>query len=697
MAQAGNFPFVRIVIPFTAGVVVSETCGMHDVPLPAWILFAITFAFFSLIVLKVIPLPSYRRRWAFGLLITLVIFEAGFIRSTLYNDPGENLVCPVLQENAEQSHTALGYITSDPEEKSRSVGIELQVIGIMIDHDVDPSRFRTMAYFRNNPEARSLGIGDTIVFRGRFRPVDNAGNPYEFDYRKYMLRKGIPMTIFLDSTHWIKTGCGQPGYLRNTLSNVRKTIHSMIFYSNLDERNKGLALALLVGIKDELDEEVAHDFSVAGAIHVLCVSGLHVGVIFIMICYFFGYLRRAGKGGKVLFTILGLVGVWGYALVTGLPPSVSRASVMFSFILAGKLMDRKIMTMNSVAASAFIILLEDPILIFHIGFQLSYLAVIGIVTLFPILSGIWIPRSRLLVKVRDLLLVSLCAQLFTFPVAVAAFNTFPNYFLLTNMLVIPVTGIVIYAGVAFLALPIISVKPYITWVFDQLLSLMRWMVRMVESIPGSSTDGLSIISIQTCLLLGCVFCLLFWLQGNGKRFLHLSLMILLVFTGTSLLHLYRQRTEQVAVVYNIRGAGVVDIIQGRNRFTLLSSDSIPEKDLQFATRANRIRCGVFRESAGAEEIAVPDNRICMVNIHMLKLVFIRGIPEEITGKDTVDIAVISGNINPDPLLFSHIRARNWVMDGSVTNYRKHQWKETAREKNVSLWDTSTSGAFCHNW
>jgi competence protein ComEC len=688
MFHIGNYPFVRILLPYMAGIAISDRLwGTITGPL-LWMAPAALLILFTLWVHRLIPLPSWRFRWMQGACILSLFLLLGFLgfRPSSLNDTRSALLAEASSANSDCY--AIAVVARPLQAKTSSLAGLIRVIGV---NDTVDRQCHVVAYFYPDSAALALMPGDTILFVSAFRTITPPLNPDAFDYQKYMRRKGIRASVYLGEGSWMLHGKGEQGRVMKAIAQIRQRLIDAINTAAMQEPNKGLAQALLIGVKDELDEEVSHSFAAAGAIHVLCVSGLHVGMIFVIFSSLFRYLKKIRKWGNLLFTLSGLAVIWGYALVTGLPPSVNRASVMFSFILIGKLIGRKNQTMNSVAASAFIILLNDPSLLFHVGFQLSYLAVAGIITLFPVLSTLWVPKWRLLANVRDLLIVSFCAQLFTFPVATATFHLFPNYFLLTNLLVLPVTSIVIWAGVAFLAIVVDPVHAWCTFAFDNLLSLMRRLVTFVDALPGSSSEGVYLAPAQVWIVLGAAVAITFWLHGAGKRYLFFALSGLAIFVAINIRHEVSRDRQQCVVVYHVKKGSVVDLLNGRSRVTLMGDDSLSVINAKFAAESFRIRAGVYHERSVGEVIACNPEENLMVHSGDLSLLMIRNKPSGVDGPIQCDIALIGPRLWPDTAIFGSIRAAFWVVDGAVPFYKTDQWKAIAAEAGVNLWVTSEKG------
>ena len=244
---------------------------------------------------------------------------------------------------------------------------------------------------------------------------------------------------------------------------LRKSFINIFENQGISGRNFAVVTALVLGMDDYLDNDTRKEFSSAGAIHILCVSGLHVGVIYMVLNALLFFLKR-NKYARALRSLILLIGIWFYAMLTGLAPAVLRAATMFSFVIIGTGIKRKAGVFNSLTVSAFILLLFNPFLIYNVGFQLSYAAVIAIVAIQPTIYQIWQPKNKIADNIWGITTVSVAAQLGTAPLGLFYFHQFPNYFIITNLIAIPLATLILYAGFLSVILsPLTIVAKCITW------------------------------------------------------------------------------------------------------------------------------------------------------------------------------------------------------------------------------------------
>ncbi len=332
--------------------------------------------------------------------------------------------------------------------------------------------------------ARTLRYGTRLLVEGQPKRPTPPRNPSEFDYRQYLAHQHIyhrhrPAAFRV-------VGYAPASWVQVWAEDIRRySIETFRTYVR-DQAAFGIASALVLGARDELDPTTRQDYTVAGATHILAVSGLHVGILYFIVAALLGrHPRRRGLRLVVLLVVL-----WGYALVTGLSPSVLRATTMFSVVAIAQALHRPTQIYNTLALSAFLLLLINPNLLFSVGFQLSYAAVLGIVYLQPRLASRWQPRHRVVRWAWELTCVSVAAQLATTPLSLHYFYAFPVYFWLSNLVAIPGAFLVLTGGLLLLVVglwPVPEVMAVLGPLYTGLVKLLNGAMYTVAHLPGATT------------------------------------------------------------------------------------------------------------------------------------------------------------------------------------------------------------------
>jgi competence protein ComEC len=340
----------------------------------------------------------------------------------------------------------------------------------------------------------------------------------------------------------------------------------------LDNESNAFIKALLLGDKSSLDPSTKKAFSIAGATHVLAVSGLHVGIIVSLFSALLGLILLKIKKRKAAWikSVLLLLVIWIYAGITDFSPSILRASMMFSFLSIGQSMTRHSNIYNTISIAAFFMLIINPDNLYAVGFQLSFMAVLGIIYFYPRLSRLFYFKNRLFQKIWNLCAVSIGAQITTFPLALYYFHQFPSYFLLSNLVVIPAAFIVLLLSILLLFLSWIpAVVEILSFALNKIISALHFCIHFIEKLPFSSVQHVYISLSQLLLLLGTLLFLTFFLNTKNVRHLYSSLFVCTLFFAAKIQHQVMTHQKQQVLVYSIAQETAIHVIDHLDHVLLL--------------------------------------------------------------------------------------------------------------------------------
>ena len=320
----------------------------------------------------------------------------------------------------------------------------------------------------------------------------------------------------------------------------------------LSQDQKAVTKALLLGYRYDIQDDLLKAYSSAGAMHVLAVSGLHVGIVYIIASYLLFYLGRIRYGEHARAIILILL-LWAYAMLTGLSASVVRAATMFTFVAIGTGFKRHTSIYNTILGSAMLLLIFQPTYLFEVGFQLSYAAVFGIVWLQPRLKSLWNTKNLLLEKVWTITTVSIAAQIATFPLGLYYFHQFPTLFLVSNLVVIPLVTLLMYLGLLNLTLSLFGILPmFMIQIFGALLYAMNFSVSYIERQASFLIEHIHITRLELVLLYTFIILIFSWLLAGGYRRLAAALVIISIFELSQLQESMALKSEARFVVYDVK-------------------------------------------------------------------------------------------------------------------------------------------------
>lgn len=434
-----------------------------------------------------------------------------------------------------------------------------------------------LLYFPKDTLAYSLQRGDELLIKTRLSPPANNGNPDEFDYARYLVRKGGSGTAYVSAGHWQVVGRDSSRTLRQVALDYRKKVVAL--YRGLGFGGDELAVlsALTVGDKDELSEEITETYSATGASHVLALSGLHIGFLYALMLFLLSPLWRRWHCLKPFLLLLILLLLWSFAFFTGLSSSVVRSAGMFSLLAFSTFQLEKPLTLNTLAATAFLMLLFNPVWLFDAGFQLSFSAVAAILLLQPKLYGLWTVRNRFLRYAWALMTVSVAAQVGTAPLVILYFSRFPTHFLLTNLGVIPLVSLIMYAAVLLLLFtPFPFIQQAFAKVVDALVQMQNAMLRYIEQLPFASVDSLWMDVWSVVLFYLCVW----WAYRAFARhtvanvYIALSVLFLGASRHTAITML--NAPQRGIAFYNVRGCPAVHCLADNSCSWLVCADSLAD-------------------------------------------------------------------------------------------------------------------------
>ncbi|MEZ4800136.1 MAG: ComEC/Rec2 family competence protein [Flavobacteriales bacterium] len=416
-------------------------------------------------------------------------------------------------------------LISEPKVNAYYTSVECEVnhISPNLDYWME-SKGKLLLQFKTDSITEKLEVADRMIIR-----VDSLQKhqqpPYEgaFDYGKYLIKKGIYRRVELKSGKWQMLPEKDISWKQHFVF-FRKRITGLLDRYNVPKARQGVIEALIWGKKDELDKDLLKEFSDAGVVHILAVSGLHVGLVYVVISYivFSFFKANRGRWPRFIFTTVGL---WTYAILTGMSPSVMRASAMFTCLIIVEQFHQSKDNYNILSASAVLLIVLDPSVITETGFHLSYLAVLGIMTMQKPIEGLLFIKNKWLKKLWALTSVSIAAQLSTLPIILYLFHQFPNYFIISNLIIIPIATLVLYFGLAFFAFAWFeSVGHLLNNITNSLVQVMIDLVRWMNSWPYSQTENIQITFIQ-CLLLFPIMIFAFQYLFRKKKYALFALLM----------------------------------------------------------------------------------------------------------------------------------------------------------------------------
>lgn len=685
-------PFTRLLLPLVAGIILQWYLQFsHFIIIAALICYAVVYFIFRQLPLalrfKLLPLQ--------GFIIQLLIIATG-CWLTWQKDLRNH--CNWYGNHYTDSSYLVVHIDEPLVEKNKTYKADGLVEALVQDGKTIAAEGKLILYFSKDSIENSLKYGDRILIHGNLSEINNSGNPGAFNYKRYAAFQGIFHNAFLKEKDWelLQQNTGNP--FRQFIFTARAYVLDALRTSMKSDKDElGIAEALLIGYTNDLDKDLVQAYSNTGVVHIIAISGMHLALIYLLLVWVFAKIPGVKKSKWLqLFLILGCL--WMFSFLTGASASVLRAAVMFSFIAIGKNLYKEASIYNSLAGSAFFLLCYDPYFLWAVGFQLSYLAVLSIVIFQkPVYNSVYV-KNKWLNKVWQLLSVSVAAQVLTFPVCIYYFHQFPNLFLISNMIAVPLSGVILYAEIILTAF---SWLPYVGTYAGKLIAALVWLMNKtilwINSLSFAVWDGIPATVFSTVLMYISVACFGAWLLLKQKKYFKTALAALLVFIIQNTFNSWLALKQQKLVVYNVPRYQAIDFIQG-NQYRFVG-DSVLKQDgiLQnFHLKPGRIsqhltdrtdslpvvfNQGVFYQFK-SKRILIADHRLSF---------------ETSDPKMGLDLIVLSKN--PDiriGQLLSTFNCEVIVFDASNPAWKIEKWKKECSDLHLTCYSVAESGAFIYD-
>ncbi len=654
-------------LPLVIGIVCGDAFP-HAVPVTLWISLLVCSCVFLFI--------SYFIRWRilFGLFLFILLATTGFALASAH---WTNTSLPVPDRATVYQVT----LNQTPERKERSILCPAIVTQMQrADSTLETPRHRpqVLLYLSADSMAATLKRGDRLWIQTRILPPANKGIPHEFDYARFLQHRGVSGTAFIPAGRWQKAGHDSLLTFRQKAANQQEKIVSL--YRHLGFQGDELAVlsALTVGDKEELSEKIIETYSVTGASHVLALSGLHIGFLYALLWFLAAPLWKRWRPLKLPLLAVIVTLLWGFAFLTGLSPSVVRSVCMFSILALSQLQYEKAVSANTLAATAFFMLIVHPMWLFDVGFQLSFTAVASILMFYSKLNRLYQGKHWIIRKIWGLMSVSIAAQIGTAPLVIFYFSRFSTHFLFTNLWVIPMVSLVLYAAIFLLLLsPFPALQTTVAPYVGKLIEMQNYVLQQIEQWPYASFDRLSLDGCEVLL----IYLILLFIYRYQKLAVPANVYTLLgavlIFCIYHTAGRISQTPHKSIAFYNVQGCPSVHCLTNGTPSWLVCADSLPRTQWlcrSLSSHWNRMRLDAPQILTGHHEepaLSLHDNilsyggkRICLLNDNRW-----RG--KSATHPLPIDYLYISrgyrGNITELTSLF---RIRTVILDGSLSAYSR---------------------------
>ncbi|MEN7546527.1 ComEC/Rec2 family competence protein [Rapidithrix thailandica] len=637
-----------------------------------------------------------KQAWVFGLLAAMALVAGGYSLThwhTACHSPGHF---------AHKLQTITHYqavLDSEVEEKNKSWKCVLKVKAVKTGGQWQKAKGSVLAYIAKQDSSNSWQYGDVLLVQGTPVEVSPPLNPHQFDYKKYLAYHSIYHQHFLKPHETVVLLGNTPHHRLLAHSYRLRTYFQKKFAQQFSsESAAGVATALVFGIKEGLDQDTQQAYASAGAMHVLAVSGLHVGIIFFVVNFLFGKCKST-PWGAVLFAFISLSLLWGYAFITGLSASVLRAVTMFTFVIVGQSLHRRSNIYNTLAVSAFVLLCFQPYLIVQVGFQLSYIAVVGIVYLQPKLVGLWKTERPVWRWIWEISTVSIAAQIATAPLSLLYFHQFPTYFLFSNLVVIPAAMLIVCLGLLAVS---VSFLPWLfsgsIWVLEAVIALLNFFVKIIQQLPGSTISEIHISVEETWVVYASILSLVLLFALRKFSYVVWGALLITCLGSFQMLEWHDQFSQKVFTVYHTPRQTTLCFMAGTEAWLIGEADLLKDPEqCRYLFYQDWYAKGIQKKHYicwnQLEEAAFP----LAVQTHAQQLISWEGKtflilrkPLQQPMQEKVDFLVVSRKAVRD---LTWVNCDTLILDTSISHTRRKFLLDQAQELNIFVYDINTQGAF----
>lgn len=526
-----------------------------------------------------------------------------------------------------------------------------------------------------------LEIDTQLAIKTSLLEISSPLNPDQFNYKKYLEHLGIYHQIQISPSEILKIEKGKTT-LRGIAEKFRQELITKLAKTPISPKEQAIIRALVLGEKRNIDKEQYAAYAAAGAVHILAVSGLHVGIIF-FILKFICFPFRKKYYGKVITSIIILTGLWSYAFITGLSPSVTRAVTMFSFFAFATLLNRKTSSINTLALSFLVLLVYHPNFIFHVGFQMSYLAVLAIIIIQPKLYSYYLPRNYFKRKTWGIITVTFAAQVGVVPLSLYYFHQFPGLFFITNLVILPFLGILLGLGIGVLGLLYVNMLP--DWAALGYGTIVKALNQFIDWVAAQSTFIVSDVYFPLSYMMVCylfvITAIIYW-YSKKHPFLISSFLLIFLLVGIKFWEKYD--TQDNLIVFHKTRHSIIGY-KHLNSLKIFTSDtthnyntSFPIQSYVVANNVNKVTPYSLKNIIvySQHKILVIDSLVVFTKMHTQPTI----------------VLIQSPKINLNRLVDS-LHPKMIIADGS--NYKSYvqRWKKTCEHKKIPFHSTFEKGAY----
>lgn len=672
-----QFPIIKLTICLVIGIILSRYLPVSLLQISIITLVLLITLFIAYIISK----PLFTKNIWFGLITFLTIISIGILAVNIHDHRNnENH----YSHSKSFKNDSISFITLKITETLKSnIYNEKYVVEIIKIDDIQ-SKGLALLNIKADSISKPFNVDDVLIIHAKFYPLIKPLNPNQFNYKVFLENKNIYSKLYTTNES-LFTVNEKNNTLFGYADQFRVTINNKLKKYQFSPDELAIINALLLGQRKEISNEIYDDYKKAGAIHILAVSGLHVGIILLFLNFLFKPIEyiKYGNYWKIVLIIFCL---WSFAMIAGLSASVTRAATMFTFVAIGMNLKRPINTLNTLASSAFIMLLIKPSFLFDVGFQLSYFAVIGIVTFYPFLYGYWKPKYWVVDKLWQAFVVSIAAQFGILPISLFYFHQFPGLFILSNIIVIPILGIILGYGIMIIVLALLNLLPnFIAAFYGNIISWMNNFFKWIAQQEAFYFKDIPFNFIE--VIVSYVFILAFYQFYKIKTYKNVVyvLSVMILYLSVQIYTKKQQETENRFIIFQKNRQTLIGIQEGKFLKLYHNIKNFnKESDYIISNFSTENNISIIKEDT-IQSIYKINNKI-LLTIDSLSVFNVSSFnPDYVLLRNSPRINLIR--------VIDSLKPELIIADGS--NYKTYlkRWLETCNKQKIPFYQTDKKGAF----
>ncbi len=672
-----QFPLVKITFLFITGILLGNVFSSHNLIAPI----ALFLSLLNLIFIYFFQIKNHKKNLKFEILSLFTALFIGVFTTVLHKE--------ILNTNHYIYNQTINEKQYDfeiilKEKLKNSINYDRFIANVNeFDHKKSAGKIilnvRKDSVYNDN-----LQIGDYIKTKGFIHKSEKPKNPGQFDYSNYLEKQQIYWQIYTN-VQQIKINNTKVKSLNYYAAKLRSKVTQNLQKSNFKKEELSVVNALILGQQQDISKQIIQDYQYAGAIHVLSVSGLHVGCILIFIMFILSPIPN-NKSGNFIKLIIVLFSLWFFGFIAGLSACVVRSVTMFSFLAIGKYLNRSVNIYHSLLVSILLILLFEPSFIYDVGFQLSYVALFFIVWLQPILSSIWMVKNKIVKYFWDITTVSFAAQIGTLPLSIYYFHQFPGLFFITNLVILPFLGFILAIGVFVVVLAIFNFTPY--YLIKTLEFCITLLNKFINWVAGFESFIFKEISFTIYMMWACyfmIFCWIIWAKNASFKKFSLGLAGIILLQTSVIIAKSRSEKEHEFVVFDRKNSSLM-VERNGNKSNIYTT----RKDLKAIEKNQNLKSYLVENFSSIQNKKIISNLFFFKN-HKIMVIDSSGI---FIPNIKPDILILTGSpkINLERFL-QNIKPKKVVADGSNFKNYTQIWKTTCLKNKILFHSTAENGFF----